>query len=159
MCRHFSIDQHRAINLLSRDWKGHLLIHFRILQRLHLLLVCFLAGLLVPNVITYLHLLLNQILGLHEGADEFVSLLALQVPHLRLVDRGGLLELLLTIIQLCLLVHQLLSQDTLLIVEVEEHAQVLRQLIILLRLNDALDLTLLGHFLTNLIDRVHLVFH
>ena len=65
-----------------------------------------------------------------------------------------LLELLLFSLQLVLLVDELLPEDTLLIVQVQEDAQVLIELIVLLRLDDPLDLPLLRHFLFHL---VHLV--
>ena len=50
-----------------------------------------------------------------------------------------------------LFVNKLLSQDSLFIVEIQEDAQVLCHLIVLLRLDNALDLALLGDFLFNLV--------
>ena len=103
-------------------------------------------------MVTDLHLLFNKVLGLDERANELVALLALQVPHLRLVNDVGDLELLFLRRHLVLLIDELLTQDPLFVVKVEEHAEVLRQLIVLLSLDDTLDLTLLRHFLPHFIN-------
>mgnify|MGYP000016421099 FL=1 len=50
-----------------------------------------------------------------------------------------------------LFVNKLLSQDSLFIIEIQEDAQVLRHLVVLLCLDDALDLALLGDLLFNLV--------
>lgn len=59
MCRHFCIYQHRAINLLCRDWKCHLIIDFIALEGHDLFLIGVFAGLFVADVVSNLHLLLN----------------------------------------------------------------------------------------------------
>ena len=76
------------------------------------------------------------------------------MPHLVLVDHIGNLELFLFRLELVLLVHELLSQNSLLVVQVQEHAEVLRHLIVLLSLDDALDFSLLCHFLLDLVNLV-----
>ena len=103
-------------------------------------------------MVTNLHLLFNQILGLDKSAHKLFSFFALQMTNLVLVDDIGDFELFLFCLQLMLLVNELLAKDSFLVVEVEEHAQVLCQLIVLLRLDDALDLSLLGYLLPNQID-------
>ena len=60
--------------------------------------------LLVANVVTDLHLLLDQVLGLNERANELVSLLTLQDPDFVLMHHVGLLELLFLGLELVLLV-------------------------------------------------------
>lgn len=59
MCRHFCIYQHRAINLLCRDRKCHLIIDFIALEGHDLFLIGVFAGLFVADVVSDLHLLLN----------------------------------------------------------------------------------------------------
>ena len=110
-------------------------------------------------MITDLHLLLDQILGLDERADEFITLFTFQVPNLGLMHSVGLLQLLLSIVQLSLFVDEFLAEDTLLIIEVKEDAQVFGQLIILLGFDNPLYLSLLCDLLPDFIDRVHLIFH
>jgi len=72
-------------------------------------------------MISNFHLLLDQVLGLGERADELFTLLPLQVPHLVLVHYTGNFELLLFCLELVLLVDQLLPQDALLVIQVQEH--------------------------------------
>lgn len=60
--------------------------------------------LFVSDVITDFHLLLDKVLRLDEGADELVSLLSLQVPHLVLVDDIGNFERFLLRLEFVLLV-------------------------------------------------------
>ena len=76
--------------------------------------------LLVTNVITNLHLLFYQVLGLDERADELISLLTFQEPDLVLMDHVGLLKLLFLSLKLVLLVDELLAKDSFLIIQVEE---------------------------------------
>lgn len=57
-----------------------------------------------------------------------------------------------------LLIDKFLAQDTLLIVKVKEHAQVFSQLVVLLRLNNSLNLSLLRNLLSHLIHHVHSIF-
>lgn len=71
---------------------------------MNLLLVSVLDVLLVTNVVTDLHLLLDQVLGLNERANELVSLLTFQDPDLVLMHHVGLLELLFLGLKLVLLV-------------------------------------------------------
>ena len=97
------------------------------------------------------HLLFNEILCLNEGAYELFSLFTLQVSYFVLVNYICNLELLFLSLQLMLLVHELLPQDTFLIIEVEEDAQVFGHLIVLLGLDNSLDLALLGHLLFYLV--------
>lgn len=125
-----------------------LLVHFDIL---YLLLVHLFHLLLVSNMVAYFHLLFNEVLSLDKGAYELISLFALQVSNFILVNYIGNLELLFLSLQLMLLVHELLPQDTFLIIEVEEDAQVLGHLVVLLGLDNSLDLALLGHLLLNLV--------
>ena len=125
-----------------------LLVHFDIL---YLLLVNIFYLLLVSNVVANFHLLFNEVLSLDEGTDELLSLFALQVSNFVLVNYIGNLELLFLSLQLMLLVHELLSQDTFLIIEVEEDAKVLSHLVVLLGLDNSLDLALLGHLLLDLV--------
>jgi hypothetical protein len=73
------------------------------------------------------------------------------VPHLLLVDNICNFELLLLRLKLVLLVNELLSQNTFLIVEIQEDRKVLGQLIALLSFDDPLDLALLGDFLSKLL--------
>ena len=51
-----------------------------------------------------------------------------------------------------LFVHQLLPEDALLVVQIEEHGQILCQLVVLLSFDDALDFTLFGNFLADLVN-------
>ena len=95
-----------------------LLVHFDIL---YLLLVNVFNLLLVSNVIANFHLLFNEVLSLDEGAYKFFSLFSLQVSYFVLVNYICDLELLFLGLQLMLLVHELLPQDTFLIIEVEEY--------------------------------------
>ena len=78
--------------------------------------------LLVTNVVTDLHLLLDQVLGLNERANELVSLLTFQEPDLVLMNYIGLLELLFLGLKLMLLVNELLAEDSFLIIQIEEDA-------------------------------------
>ena len=87
-----------------------------------LLLVGVLGVLLVTNVVTNLHLLLDQVLGLNERANELVSLLTFQDPNLVLMHHVGLLKLLFFSLKLVLLVDELLAKDSFLIIQVEEDA-------------------------------------
>jgi len=57
-----------------------------------------------------------------------------------------------------LLIDKFLAQDTLLVVKVKEHAQVFSQLVVLLRLNNSLNLSLLRNLLSHLIHHVHSIF-
>ena len=114
---------------------------------MNLLLVDVLHVLLVTNVVTNLHLLLDQVLGLNERANELVSFLTLQDPNLVLVHHVGLLKLLFLGLKFVLLVDELLAKDSFLIIQVEEDAQIFRHLIVLLSLNDTLDLALFGDLL------------
>ena len=113
--------------------------------------------LLVADMITYLHLFFNQVFRLNEGADKLLALLALQVANFVLVDHIGDPQLLLSCLQLVLLVNKLLAEDALLVVQVEEYAQILRHLVVLLRLDDSLDLALLRHLLLNFVHFLHLI--
>ena len=87
-----------------------------------LLLVGVLGVLLVTNVVTNLHLLLDQVLGLNERANELVSLLTFQDPNLVLMHHVGLLKLLFFSLKLVLLVDELLAKYSFLIIQVEEDA-------------------------------------
>ena len=78
--------------------------------------------LLVTNVVTDLHLLLDQVLGLNERANELVSLLTFQDPDFVLMHHVSLLELLFLGLELMLLVDQFLAQDSFLVIQVEEDA-------------------------------------
>ena len=78
--------------------------------------------LLVTNVVTNLHLLLDQVLGLNERANELVSLFTFQEPDLVLMNHIGLLELLFLGLKLMLLVNELLAEDSFLIIQIEEDA-------------------------------------
>ena len=78
--------------------------------------------LLVTNVVTNLHLLFYQVLGLNEGANELVSLFTFQEPDLVLMNYIGLLELLFLGLKLMLLVNELLAEDPFLIIQIEEDA-------------------------------------
>ena len=78
--------------------------------------------LLVTNVVTNLHLLFYQVLGLNERANELVSLLTFQEPDLVLMNYIGLLELLFLGLKLMLLVNELLAEDSFLIIQIEEDA-------------------------------------
>lgn len=78
--------------------------------------------LLVTNVVTDLHLLLDQVLGLNERANELVSLLTFQDPDFVLMHHVGLLELLFLGLKLVLLVDQFLAKDSFLVIQVEEDA-------------------------------------
>ena len=77
---------------------------------------------LVTNVVTNLHLLLDQVLGLNERANELVSLLTFQDPNLVLMHHVGLLKLLFFSLKLVLLVDELLAKYSFLIIQVEEDA-------------------------------------
>ena len=125
-----------------------LLVHFDIL---YLFLVNIFHLLLVSNVVANFHLLFNEVLSLDERAYELFSLFTLQVSYFVLVNYICNLELLFLSLQLMLLVHELLPQDTFLIIEVEEDAQVFGHLIVLLGLDNSLDLALLGHLLLHLV--------
>ena len=72
--------------------------------------------LLVTNVVTDLHLLLDQVLGLNERANELVSLLTFQDPDFVLMHHVSLLELLFLGLELMLLVDQFLAQDSFLVI-------------------------------------------
>ena len=87
-----------------------------------LLLVGVLGVLLVTNVVTNLHLLLDQVLGLNERANELVSLLTFQDPNLVLMHHVGLLKLLFFSLKLVLLVDEFLAKYSFLIIQVEEDA-------------------------------------
>ena len=87
-----------------------------------LLLVGVLGVLLVTNVVTNLHLLLDQVLGLNERANELVSLLTFQDPNLVLMHHVSLLKLLFFSLKLVLLVDELLAKYSFLIIQVEEDA-------------------------------------
>jgi hypothetical protein len=113
--------------------------------------------LFVSNVITDLHLLLDQVLRLHEGANELVPLFFLQITHLVLMDYIGNFELLFLRLKLVLLVNQLLSENSLLVVKVQEHAQIFSHLIVLFGFDDSFDLTLLRHLLFRLINFGHVI--
>ena len=54
-----------------------------------------------------LHLLLDQVLGLNERANELVSLLTFQDPNLVLMHHVGLLKLLFLSLKLVLLVDEI----------------------------------------------------
>ena len=118
-----------------------------------LLLVGVLGVFLVTNVVTNLHLLLDQVLSLNERANELVSFLTFQDPDLVLMHHIGLLKLLFLSLKLVLLVNELLAKDSFLIIQVEEDAQILCHLVVLLSLDDTLDLALLGDLLP---DTIHL---
>lgn len=122
-----------------------------------LLLVNVFHVFLVSDMVTDLHLLLNQVLRLDERANELLALLSLEVAHFILVHDIGDLELLLSGLELVLLVDKFLSQDALLVIEVEEHTEILGHLIVLLGLDDAFDLTLLGYLLLDLVDLADLL--
>ena len=57
-----------------------------------------------------------------------------------------------------LLVDKLLAKNALLIVEIEEDAEILSQFVVLLSFDDSLDLTLLSHLLANFVDYLKLAF-
>ena len=70
----------------------------------------------VTDVITNLHLLLNQVLCLDKAADELITFLFLEMSDLVLMDYISDLKLLLFGLKLMLLVYELLSEDALLVV-------------------------------------------
>ena len=82
-------------------------------------------------MVANLHLLFDQVFGLNKCPNKLFSLLALEMAYLVLMDNVCNFELLFFGLELMLLVHQLLSQDALLVIEVEKHAQILRQFIVL----------------------------
>lgn len=61
-------------------------------------------------------------------------------------------------LKLVLLVDKLLAKNALLIVEVEEDAEILCQFIVLLSFDDSLNFKLLGHLLANFVDFLKLAF-
>ena len=149
------IEVQHATELLCLD--RDLVICLRILNSQHLLLVLVFHVLLVSDVITDLHLLLDQVLRLDEGANELVPLFFLQITHLVLMDYIGNLKLLFLRLKLVLLVYQLLSENSLLVIKVQEHAQVFSHLIVLFGLDDSFNLTLLRHLLFRLINFGHVI--
>ena len=108
--------------------------------------------LLIADVVADLHLLLDEVFRLDERADELLALFPLKITNLVLVDDIGNFELFLFGLELSLLVDELLSEYALLVVQVQEHAQIPRHLIVLLGLDDALDLALLRDFLPDPLD-------
>ena len=70
----------------------------------------------VTDVITDLHLLLNQVLCLDKAANELITFLFLEMSDLVLMDYISDLKLLLLGLKLMLLVYELLSEDALLVV-------------------------------------------
>lgn len=111
----------------------------------------------VSDVVTDLHLLLDQVFRLNESANELLALLSLEVAHFILVYDIGDLELLFSGLELVLLVDEFLSQDALLVIEIEEDTEILGHFIVLLGLDDSFDLALLSHLLFDLVNLADLL--
>ena len=146
---HVLVKIQHATELLSLN--RDLVICFSVLDSCHLLLVLVFHMLLVSDVITDLHLFLNQVLSLDKRANELVPLFFLQITHLVLMNYIGNLKLFLFSLKLMLLIHQLLSQDSLFVIKIQEDTQILSHFVVLFGLDDTFDLALLRHLQLNLI--------
>ena len=91
-----------------------------VLDLLHFLLVVYAYSSHVPHVVSYLHLFLNQVLSPCKGTNKLISLLLLKSPDLSLINDIVLPQLPLLGLQLNLFINKLLSQYSLLIVQIEE---------------------------------------
>ena len=98
-------------------------------------------------MVTYLHLLVDQIFGLCETPHKLLPFLFFQSSYLGLVYNVRYLKLLLFELQLELLVHQLCPQQSLLSIEIDEHRQILYKFTGLLLFNDFFNFPLPYHFL------------
>lgn len=98
----------------------------------HLLLVVLCHVLFVSDKHSDLHLFLDQVLGLCKIPNEFLPLHLLEHSDLVLVDNIGPLQRFFLVLQLALFIGQLLSEQALFVVQVEEHLEVLVQLLALL---------------------------
>ena len=124
-----------------------MVLNFGVFDDLDLLFVAILDVFLVTNVVTDLHLLFNQVLGLNKRANKVVSFLTFEMSDLVLMDNVGNFELLFFSLKLVLLIYKFLPQNALLVVQVEEDRQILCHLIGLLALDNSVDFSLLRNIL------------
>ena len=67
------------------EWQGHLVFNTLVLNTLYATLILFLCFFLLSDVVTNLHLLVNQIFGLSETSHKLLSLLFFQSSYLCLM--------------------------------------------------------------------------
>jgi hypothetical protein len=106
---------------LGLERHGQLLTLLVLFDGSHLFPIFHFLLLHLPQVISDLHLLFNQVLSLGKTSNELLPLFLLQTPSLSLADPVSNLKQLFLLIKLLLLLYELLPEQPLLIVEIDEY--------------------------------------
>ena len=130
------------------DWDSDLGFFLHHFHRISFFLVFRLYAFILLDVETIFELVFNQILSLREVTNKLLTFLPSQPTDLRLLHYSSQLELFFLHLQLMLSFDELITQDFLFKVQIDEHLQVLFNLISLLFFYDLLDLSVLCHFLS-----------